>query len=49
VPHFSQNPRCARLELAKNPGVPRVQAKFSGLPPASAAKTPPEARWHIRQ
>ena len=49
VPHFSQKPRLARLELAKNAGVPRVQAKFSGAVPASAANTPPVARWHMRQ
>src|SRR6188768_3957546 len=47
VPHFSQKPRFARLELAKNEGVPRVHAKLSGELPASAAKTPPLARWHI--
>src|SRR5690606_26039760 len=49
VPQAEQKPRCARLELAKNAGLPRVQAKFSGLPPASAANTPPVARWHMRQ
>jgi hypothetical protein len=49
VPHFSQKPRFARLELAKNAGVPCVQAKLSGELPASAANIPPVARWHMRQ
>jgi hypothetical protein len=49
VPHFSQKPRRARLELAKKLGEPRVHAKLAGDDPASAANSPPVARWHMRQ
>jgi hypothetical protein len=43
VPQFAQKARLARLELAKKLGVPRVQAKFPGWPPASTGSRSAES------
>ena len=49
LPHCRQKPRSTTADDLKDPGVPRVQAKFSKLTEVKGAKNEPAAFWHMRQ